>query len=496
MSAPLGRVLRSSSTMKSPRAEPSPVKSTRFGKQAAAVKTPVARKELPATGKQEWFTVEAEMLCDDGPITPLTEDEVQDDEDVTGCGSPRKDAEVSHMPGKRKRIEVNEGEMPVEYDFGNLTQKARRELILQLLREDGEEKTLLDQWYEILSDKDVLGSVVQESKTRAAVDGYRGSGSDTIGVSRRDVSASRSQDCEVWNAYNACGLLDPDLESTVHDLPPLVLHEYHFDASADPGLTLYSTFYCWNLPEEAMREFKRIVTSAGTVACGNPARMDPSLYGLVTVAGSQYIGYDTDKASVFVNVGSVRSSYLTGDGKELANTSKNMHGITITALAYEFNRQVSFMLMITGDDDGNVRLPYNMGQLEFNSRPGLPNWSDSKEKAPLVKGTRNAPVPAPERLMQNRTSLGYGEPVPVYDGRVMKKIVIDGDRSFNPARLPPFRGDVDVNMLVLVGYAINRYARAGAVEGVTKSDRADIRLNFNLLYVVVLADNDGVELEL
>ncbi|EIN03423.1 hypothetical protein PUNSTDRAFT_48118, partial [Punctularia strigosozonata HHB-11173 SS5] len=247
----------------------------------------------------------------------------------------------------------------------------------------------------------------------------------------------RTAECEVWKEYHDCGLLSPELEMSVRNLPPL---RYKIEDPEDPGLMLFKDFKNWNVDLESL---KRIITSKGTSKCGNPARLDPSGYSVVKAGTSEYIGYK-DKPSVFVNVGVVGNSYLTGDGKQLANTDKYMRGISITALAYEFNRQFSFMLMITGDDDDYVRTSYDVGELEFNTRPG----------------------------------------VPIFDGTNLDAVVLDG-ADFNPNVLPRYEGGVSDNMIVMVGYAINRWKSPG--NGATHS--VDVRLSFNIVYVVVLCEN-------
>ncbi|EIN03434.1 hypothetical protein PUNSTDRAFT_48109 [Punctularia strigosozonata HHB-11173 SS5] len=293
-----------------------------------------------------------------------------------------------------------------------------------------------------------------------------------------------------------CGLLDPELEATVQGLPPLSLHIYRIDSPDDPGLMLFSSFKQWqiNVPE-----LKRIITSKGTPKCANPARIDPSHFKVIKgYGGSEYLGND-NKISIFFNIGVVQNSYLTGEGKRFANTDKFVHGISLAALAYEFNRQFSFMMTVTGDQDDRVRIPYEEGELDFNTRPGGPNavtFRSSRRKHQMVVGARSVtvptdgmPVPGVSHLVRwsaGKSSLGYTDKVPVYDGRDLEKVVLDGN-DFDPNVLPLFPADVEDNMIVMVGYAINRWTKAG-VEGYV-----DVRLSFNIVYAVVLAGNEGIE---
>ncbi|EIN03372.1 hypothetical protein PUNSTDRAFT_139612 [Punctularia strigosozonata HHB-11173 SS5] len=57
----------------------------------------------------------------------------------------------------------------------------------------------------------------------------------------------RTAECEVWKEYHDCGLLSPELEMSVRNLPPL---RYKIKDPEDPGLMLFKDFKNWNVDLE------------------------------------------------------------------------------------------------------------------------------------------------------------------------------------------------------------------------------------------------------
>ena len=100
-------------------------------------------------------------------------------------------------------------------------------------------------------------------------------------------------------------------------------------------------------------EFTRIVTSPGAPGCGNAARLDPRSFAPVYVSGGQYICYNKEPATFFMT-GVIREAYIDGGGKALIKTDryqqeKSFHGVRLAPLAYEFNRNISFVFQVTED---------------------------------------------------------------------------------------------------------------------------------------------------
>ena len=100
-------------------------------------------------------------------------------------------------------------------------------------------------------------------------------------------------------------------------------------------------------------ELIRIVTSPGTPGCGNAARLDPRSFALVQAAGGQYICCNKEPATFFM-AGVIREAYIDGGGKALMKTDrytqeKSFHGVRLAPLAYEFNRNISFVFQVTED---------------------------------------------------------------------------------------------------------------------------------------------------
>ena len=87
--------------------------------------------------------------------------------------------------------------------------------------------------------------------------------------------------------------------------------------------------------------------------------------------------------------------------------------------------------------------------------------------------------------------------MPIYDGRELQSVVIDNTAGFDPTVLPEYGEELTANTIALVGYSVNRYDPAGGSngdgdKGKMKSAGTNIRLNFNILYVVVLANEDAM----
>ena len=68
--------------------------------------------------------------------------------------------------------------------------------------------------------------------------------------------------------------------------------------------------------------------------------------------------------------------------------------------------------------------------------------------------------------------------MPIYDATDLQDLRI-GDHGIDLSNLLPYEEDLGPDTIAVVGYSINRFE---------KEDSPIIRINFNILYVIVLAD--------